>query len=110
MTSAILAIDQGTTNSKAVLVSRRARSSRAARRRSASAIRSPAGSSKVRERIWDSVLEAIAAAVGRPAVEIVGIAISNQRESVTVWDAATGEPLGPVVSWQCRRTAALARP
>ena len=58
------------------------------------------------DRVWESVLEAVAACRSAgPEVQIEGIAISNQRESVTVWDAATGEPLGPVVSWQCRRTA-----
>lgn len=106
MTQAILAIDQGTTNSKAVLVST---SGEILSRGS-----SPAGIQHPQPgwveqsplRIWDSVLEAIAACLASaPAASILGIAISNQRESVTMWDAETGEPLGPVVSWQCRRTA-----
>lgn len=103
---AILAIDQGTTNSKAVLVSLKgevlARGS------------SPVGISYPKPgwveqdpaRLWASVCEAIAACLKEaPAVTVEALAISNQRESVTVWDAATGEPLGPVLSWQCRRTA-----
>lgn len=106
MTTAILAIDQGTTNSKAVLVS------------TAGAIlargSAPVGIEHPRPgwveqdplRIWASVQEAIAACQAKaPDAEVIGIAISNQRESVTAWDAASGEPLGPVVSWQCRRTA-----
>jgi glycerol kinase len=106
MTPAILAIDQGTTNSKAVLVSTAGQIlSRGV---------SPVGISHPQpgwveqnpRRIWESVLEAIAACrAAGPAVEILGLAISNQRESVTAWDAKTGEPLGPVVSWQCRRSA-----
>jgi glycerol kinase len=106
MTSAIIAIDQGTTNSKAVLVAPNGEIlSRGA---------SPVGISHPQpgwveqsaQRVWESVLEAIKACLAAaPDVEIVGVAISNQRESVTVWDAKTGESLGPVVSWQCRRSA-----
>lgn len=108
MITAILAIDQGTTNSKAVLVSGEgiivARGS------------SPVGISHPQpgwveqspERVWKSVLEAIAAClIDAPPVTIVGLAISNQRESVTIWDGETGEPLGPVISWQCRRSASV---
>jgi len=106
MTTAILAIDQGTTNSKAVLVS----TTGEILSRGASPVGiehpQPGWVEQSPLRLWDSVLEAIAACLAAgPAVEILGIAISNQRESVTVWDAATGQPLGPVVSWQCRRSA-----
>ncbi|RUM19577.1 glycerol kinase [Rhizobium phaseoli] len=103
---AILAIDQGTTNSKAVLVSEKGE---IVRRGSA-----PVGISYPREgwveqdprRLYASVCEAIDACLKTsPDVTIEAVAISNQRESVTAWDAETGEPLGPVVSWQCRRTA-----
>ncbi|MGD9481266.1 FGGY family carbohydrate kinase [Shinella sp. G-2] len=106
MTTAILAIDQGTTNSKAVLVS--TAGNILARGASPVGIEHPQPGWVEQSplRLWQSVQEAIAACLGAaPAVDILGIAISNQRESVTVWDAATGEPLGPVVSWQCRRTA-----
>ena len=106
MERAILAIDQGTTNSKAVLVSTQGHIlSRGA---------APVGIEHPRPgwveqdpmRIWASVQEAIHDCLKNgPEVAVQGIAISNQRESVTVWDARTGKPLGPVVSWQCRRTA-----
>ncbi|WP_112310494.1 FGGY family carbohydrate kinase [Pseudogemmobacter bohemicus] len=105
MTRAILAIDQGTTNSKAILVSE---TGEVLARGSA-----PVGISHPQPgwveqdplRIWASVEEAIAACLATaPGHEVAGIAISNQRESVTVWDAASGAPLGPVISWQCRRT------
>jgi glycerol kinase len=106
MTSALLAIDQGTTNSKAVLISTEG----GILSRGASPVGiehpQPAWVEQSPRRIWESVLEAVAACRSAgPEVEIIGVAISNQRESVTVWDAATGEPLGPVVSWQCRRSA-----
>ncbi len=106
MTSAILAIDQGTTNSKAVLVS----TTGEILSRSAVPVGidhpQPSWVEQSPLRIWASVQEAITVCLeAGPAVEVVGIAISNQRESVTIWDATTGEPLGPVVSWQCRRSA-----
>jgi glycerol kinase len=105
-TPAILAIDQGTTNSKAVLVSADGRI--LARGASPVGIEHPRPGWVEQDplRIWQSVREATAACLAAgPQVDILAIALSNQRESVTIWDAATGEPLGPVVSWQCRRTA-----
>lgn len=103
---AILAIDQGTTNSKAVLVS----VTGAVLARGSSpvgiAYPKPGWVEQDPKRLWQSVCEAIAACLAAaPDADIAAIAISNQRESVTVWDADSGEPLGPVVSWQCRRTA-----
>jgi glycerol kinase len=106
MTTAILAIDQGTTNSKAVLVS--TSGDILARGSSPVGIEHPQPGwvEQSSLRLWQSVQEAIAACLtAAPSVEILGIAISNQRESVTVWDADSGKPLGPVVSWQCRRSA-----
>lgn len=106
MTTAILAIDQGTTNSKAVLVSTDGEI--LARGASPVGIEHPQPGwvEQSPKRLWESVQEAIADCLAAsPKVDILGIAISNQRESVTIWDAATGEPLGPVVSWQCRRSA-----
>ncbi len=106
MTTAILAIDQGTTNSKVVLVS----TDGAILSRGSSPVGiehpQPGWVEQSPLRLWASVQEAIAACLAAgPKVDILGVAISNQRESVTIWDAATGEPLGPVVSWQCRRSA-----
>ncbi|WP_421869907.1 FGGY family carbohydrate kinase [Pararhizobium sp.] len=106
MTTAILAIDQGTTNSKAVLVSTAGEI--LSRGSSPVGIEHPQPGWVEQNpmRVWESVKEAIASCLqAGPAIDILGIAISNQRESVTVWDAVTGEPLGPVVSWQCRRSA-----
>ncbi|MFT4148822.1 MAG: FGGY-family carbohydrate kinase [Paracoccaceae bacterium] len=106
MTRAILAIDQGTTNSKAVLVSTEGYILSRGSAPVGIEHPQPGWVEQSPQRLWASVCEAIAACLAAgPGVEILGIAISNQRESVTIWDAETGEPLGPVVSWQCRRTA-----
>jgi glycerol kinase len=108
MTPAILAIDQGTTNSKAVLVSTSGQILSRGMSPVGIELPQPGWVEQSPLRIWESVREAIAAClrVG-PIVDILGIAISNQRESVTIWDGSTGAPLGPVLSWQCRRTAAV---
>lgn len=106
MTTAILAIDQGTTNSKAVLVSTTGEILSRGSCPVGLELPQPGWVEQSPLRIWESVLEAISACLkAEPEVEILGIAISNQRESVTIWDALTGKPLGPVVSWQCRRSA-----
>lgn len=103
---AILAIDQGTTNSKAVLVSDKgdviARGSAAV----GISYPKPGWVEQDPRRLFASVCEAVEACLkSGPDVTIEAVAVSNQRESVTVWDAETGEALGPVLSWQCRRTA-----
>ncbi len=103
---AILAIDQGTTNSKAVLVSETGEV--LARGSAAVGISYPKSDWVEQDprRIYESVCEAIDACLAKvSAVTVAAIAISNQRESVTMWDAESGDPLGPVLSWQCRRTA-----
>jgi glycerol kinase len=103
---AILAIDQGTTNSKAVLVGTTGAILSRGSAEVGIEFPQPGWVSQDPLRIRDSVYEAIAACLAAgPKAEVLALAISNQRESVTVWDAADGTPLGPVISWQCRRTA-----
>jgi glycerol kinase len=102
----ILAIDQGTTNSKAALIS--ADGHLVAGGSAAVGIASPRSGWVEQDagRIWTSVLEAMAACLeGAPDAEIAGVALSTQRESVVGWRASTGAPLGPVIGWQDRRTA-----
>lgn len=103
----VLAIDQGTTNSKAILV---ALDGRVLARGSAPVPIEHPRSGWVQQdgaKIWQSVEAAIAAclAAAPAAPEIAAIGISNQRESVLAWHRRTGQPAGPVVTWQCRRTA-----
>jgi glycerol kinase len=54
-------------------------------------------------RIQRETLATVARAVG--AHNIAAIGVTNQRETVVVWDRHTGEPLAPAIVWQCRRTA-----
>ena len=48
--------------------------------------------------------------VAKAAIEprqIAGIGLTNQRETVVLWDRRTGRPVYPAIVWQCRRTAAI---
>lgn len=58
--------------------------------------------------IWDSIVFVVKELLLKDSVqrdEIAAIGITNQRETVVVWDKLTGEPVAPAISWQCRRTA-----
>jgi glycerol kinase len=101
----VLAIDQGTTNSKAVLVSQAGKI--LAKGSSPVQIHFPKPGWVEQDAgdIWSSVLSAIYACIAEvPEANIIAIGISNQRESVVAWNRVTGDILGPVISWQCRRT------
>ena len=56
--------------------------------------------------IWRSVEDAIddVPRHRRRCSAVAAVAVTNQRESVLLWDRATGSPIGPVIVWQCRRT------
>ena len=106
MAKAVLAIDQGTTNSKAILISEQGEI--LARGSAPVGISHPQAAwvEQDAQDIWSSQLKAIQDCLDAAAdVEIEAIGISNQRESVVAWDRKSGVPLGPVISWQCRRTA-----
>lgn len=104
----ILAIDQGTTNSKAVLVDR---GGEILFRSSASvALHTPhSGWAEAdAEEIWTGVQKVLQECVAHCGAScIAGIGISNQRETVVLWDRRTGSPLGPAILWQCRRSLPL---
>ncbi|MGC3953125.1 MAG: FGGY family carbohydrate kinase [Propionicimonas sp.] len=108
MTTGVLALDQGTTSSKALLIDPVTLSVLGAASRPV-AIGSPrlGWVEQDAAELWESVRAAAEQVlVEHPEVELAGIAISNQRESVTAWDR-NGLPLGPVVSWQDQRGAEL---
>jgi glycerol kinase len=104
----ILAIDQGTTNTKAVLVDREGQPhARASVRMGVSTPRSN-WVEQDPEEIWRSALKAAEECMqSAGGVRVEGIAISNQRETVVAWDRATGKALAPAIVWQCRRSQAI---
>jgi glycerol kinase len=107
-TRLILSVDQGTTNTKALLIDR-AGTVRARASRPLSIAFPQAGWVEQDARdLWQSVIAAAEDCLAQAdGAEIAALGISNQRESVVVWDRRTGEPAGPCVTWQCRRTSAF---
>ncbi len=103
----VIAIDQGTTNTKAVLVDASGKVVSKASASLTSRYPRPGWAEQSATDIWKSVQSVIADIVAGDHGAIAGIAISNQRETLVVWDAETGEPLAPAILWQCRRTAAV---
>lgn len=104
----ILAIDQGTTNTKALLLSRSGAIVASASR--PQAVSFPTGGWVEQDAmdLWRSVVEAAESCMAQvKSAEIAAIGVSNQRESVVVWDRRTGEPVAPVIVWQCRRTESI---
>jgi glycerol kinase len=101
----ILAIDQGTTNSKAVLIDAAGRIVRKESCPVGIAYPRPGWVEQDPAEIFASVLRASSACIEDNKARIVCIGIANQRESIVAWNAKTGEPLGPAITWQCRRTA-----
>jgi glycerol kinase len=101
----LLAIDQGTTNTKALLVDVEGQVSASASVRVPIAFPRPGWVESDGAELWATVEGAIAGVLATvdPA-RVAAVAVANQRESVLVWERATGRPLGPVVSWQCRRS------
>ncbi len=100
----VLAIDQGTTNTKALLV---ARSGQPEFRSSSPVALIHAEGERVEQdplALWESVSKAIADCVSFAAqagASIEALAISNQRETAVAWDAETGKPISNAISWQC---------
>jgi glycerol kinase len=103
---AILAIDQGTTNTKALLIDAAGAVVSRAAKPLQQTFPQPGWVEQDPTAIWQSVQQAIDVCLQAASeFELVALAITNQRESVMLWDRRTGQPLGPVVIWQCRRTA-----
>jgi glycerol kinase len=106
----ILALDQGTTSSRAILFDRKARPVASAQREFRQIYPQPGWVEHDPVEIWESQLavarEALAAA-GATGAQVAAIGIANQRETVVVWERATGRPVHNAIVWQCRRSAEL---
>jgi glycerol kinase len=106
MPDAILSIDQGTSNSKAFLFALDGRILTQASRSMRVSYPQPGWAELDPESLWRTVRDTINEVHGaRPDVTMRAVAISNQRESILLWDAENGAPIGPCVIWQCRRSS-----
>ena len=110
METYILALDQGTTSSRAILFDRKARVVSLAQREFRQIYPQPGWVEHDPTEIWESQIgvarEALASA-GVMASQVAAIGITNQRETTVLWDRATGEPAFNAIVWQCRRSARI---
>jgi glycerol kinase len=106
----ILALDQGTTSSRAILVDHGGAIKALAQKEFRQIFPQPGWVEHDPNEIWSTQIgvatEAIANA-GLQTADIAAIGVTNQRETTVVWDRATGEPIANAIVWQDRRTAAL---
>ena len=101
----VLALDEGTTNAKALAVAADGTVLAAGSAPVPVSYPQPGWVEQDAEDIWRAQSAAIAACLDGVGGAPEGIAISNQRESVVCWDARSGRALGPVLGWQDSRTA-----
>ena len=106
----IVALDQGTTSSRAIIFDRKARMVAIARKEFNQIYPQPGWVEHDPMEIWASqraVLTEVLAKSGITPRQIAGIGITNQRETTVVWDKNTGQPIYNAIVWQCRRTAGI---
>lgn len=110
MSGYILAIDQGTTSSRAILFDGQQQPVATGQREFPQSYPESGWVEHDPEAIWASVVESVREAIAKSGIaakEIAAIGITNQRETVLVWDRTTGQPIHPAIVWQDRRTAAV---
>ncbi|MCC7633656.1 glycerol kinase GlpK [Stenotrophomonas rhizophila] len=106
----ILAIDQGTTSSRAILFDRAGRVAGSAQREFGQIFPQPGWVEHDPREILTSVYTTITELLNREQVDprsIAGIGITNQRETTVVWDKATGQPIHNAIVWQSRQNHAI---
>jgi glycerol kinase len=104
-TSNILAIDQGTTSTRSLVFDESGRLLSCAQTELRQYYPRPGWVEHDLEDIWRDTLSTAKEAIERAGVPIAAIGIANQRESVALWDRATGAPVHKAIVWQDRRTA-----
>ncbi len=105
----ILALDQGTTSSRAILFDETGGIAAVAQHEFEQFYPQPGWVEHDPTEIWTSQLSCAVEVLGRAGIEpreVAGIGITNQRETVVVWERATGKAIHPAIVWQDRRTAA----
>jgi len=104
----ILALDQGTTSSRAVIFNREGKVVSMASREFRQLYPKPGWVEHDPLEIWDSQMEAARRVLDSAAISprsIAAIGITNQRETTILWDRKSGQPVHNAIVWQCRRTA-----
>ena len=104
----ILALDQGTSSSRAIVFDHGGRICASAQKEFPQHFPKPGWVEHDPKDIWSSEASVVAEAItsmGINGLDIAGIGITNQRETTIVWDAETGEPVYNAIVWQDRRTS-----
>ncbi|GGJ57089.1 glycerol kinase [Anoxybacillus voinovskiensis] len=106
----ILALDQGTTSSRAILFNRKGEIVHIAQKEFTQHFPKPGWVEHDANEIWGSILAVIAGVLSEAVVkpeQIAAIGITNQRETTVVWDKHTGLPVYNAIVWQSRQTAGI---
>jgi len=109
MKKAVLALDQGTTSSRAIVFDHDGRTLAVARREFAQSYPRSGWVEHDPDELWSSQVSVAAEAMARAGLapaDLAAIGITNQRETTLLWDRTTGRPIHPAIVWQDRRTAA----
>ena len=110
METYILALDQGTTSSRAILFNEKGDVAYVAQQEFKQYFPKSGWVEHNAKEIWSSILSVIAKVLSEnniKATQIAGIGITNQRETTVVWDKHTGEPVHNAIVWQSRQTAEI---
>ena len=102
----VLALDQGTTSSRALVVAEDGRVVGRAQREFTQYFPQPGWVEHDPEEIWRSTLESAREAIAQSGVIPDALGIANQRETILLWDRETGRPIDRALVWQDRRTTA----
>ena len=108
MPTALVAIDQGTTSTRAIAFDADLRLLATAQQELRQIYPAPGEVEHDPEEIWSAVVATVRAAMAQArlgAEDVAGIGITNQRETVVLWDRETGRPIHNALVWQDRRTA-----
>jgi len=106
--SLVLALDQGTTSSRAILFDREGAAVSVAQEPVRATFPQPGWVNQDAGELWRTTLSTARAAIAQSGVDpsrIAAIGIANQRETTILWDRATGEPVAPAIVWQSRQSA-----
>lgn len=106
----ILALDQGTTSSRAIVFDSKAQIKSVAQKEFTQIFPQPGWVEHDPNEIWSSQSEVLSEALNKSGIQadqIAAIGITNQRETAVVWDKNTGEPVYNAIVWQDRRTAPI---
>ncbi len=110
MAAFLLAIDQGTTSSRAILFDRSGKVVKMAQREFRQLFPADGWVEHDPEEIWETTLTVCREVLAAPGVnvrDVAAIGITNQRETAVIWDRASGQPIYNAIVWQDRRTAPL---